>query len=77
MLSAMNHEFHTGKKIKVIAGIVNESPRGPALEKLIFAMDLVDGLSCSHPALKVLVSRELDTLDTFFEKNCRMRIVTA
>jgi hypothetical protein len=77
MLCAINHEFHTSSKIKAISGVVNESPRGQGpTEKLIFAMDLIDGISCLHPAMKVIVSREIDTLDNFFAKNCRMMIVS-
>jgi hypothetical protein len=73
LLCSMDHEFDTGGKIKRIAGIVQDSPRGTAMEKIIYALDIVDGISCSHPCFDVLIDG-IDSIDAYFEKAKRLTI---
>ena len=76
VLCTLDYEFNAGKKIQKISGIVQDSPQGKGpMEKIIFALDMVDDISESHECFDILSTKvAIESVDNYFEKMTRMTV---
>jgi hypothetical protein len=76
VLCTLDYEFNAGDKIRKISGIVQDSPRGKGpMEKIIYALDMVDGITEAHEYFDILSTKvAIETVDNYFEKMTRMTV---
>ena len=71
MLVVLNYEFDVSCDLRKVSGIINDSPRtGKAIEKIIYALDVIDKLASCHECFEVLdIPSCIDSIDDFLEKS--------